>query len=212
MFDPAVATLMDFRIEQAGGTRFVYVLPLDARRALVEFTIFSRALLPRRDYAPMLRSYIERQLGIADFAIAHEEFGVIPMSDALFIRRPSPNVMRIGTAGGASKPSTGYTFLRTQRQARRITESLRTADTPFFAEPRAEWRYRLFDRILLAVLDQPQPGGATVFARLFARNPPARIFRFLDEETNIFEDLALMSSVDIPVFVKALLGIMRAAM
>jgi lycopene beta-cyclase len=81
-FDPAVATLMDFRLAQHDDTRFVYVLPLDKRRALVEFTVFSGALLPRADYARELRAYIEHTLHIDEFRIEHDEFGVIPMSDA----------------------------------------------------------------------------------------------------------------------------------
>src|SRR5205807_1662252 len=41
VFDPELATLMDFRIEQKEGTEFCYVLPLTNRKALVEYTVFS---------------------------------------------------------------------------------------------------------------------------------------------------------------------------
>jgi hypothetical protein len=46
VFDPGVATFMDFRVPQEGGTCFVYVLPTDPRRALVEYTVFSPEVWP----------------------------------------------------------------------------------------------------------------------------------------------------------------------
>lgn len=203
-FDPGVATLMDFRIEQSGDTRFVYVLPLDERRALVEYTIFSESLLPRDEYAPPLRSYIADRLGIAEYAIEHEEFGVIPMSDAPRVRRPSAHVMNIGVAGGASKPSTGYTFVRTQRQAARIAEALQRTGAPFYDDPLQTRRFGVFDSTLLNVLKHRRVSGAQVFTDLFRRNPAARILRFLDEDTRVDEDLRIMSSVHIPEFTRAL--------
>jgi lycopene beta-cyclase len=208
-FDPGVATLMDFRIEQSGDTRFVYVLPLDEQRALVEYTVFSESLLPRDAYAPPLRRYIEQQLGIERYEIEHEEYGVIPMSDAPYVRRPSPHVMNIGVAGGASKPSTGYTFVRTQRQAARIVEALRRTGEPFYSDELASRRFGIFDSTLLNVLSNRRVSGAQVFTDLFRRNPAARILRFLDEDTRIDEDLRIMSSVHIPEFTRALAVVLK---
>jgi lycopene beta-cyclase len=204
-FDPSVATLMDFRILQEGDTRFVYVLPLSERSALVEFTVFSRALLPRPAYVAHLRHYVETALGIDEFQITHDEFGVIPMSDAPAAPGPGGNVLQIGTAGGATKPSTGYTFLRTQRQARRIAEALRRGLPP----PRLRTgRFDVFDSTLLNVLDSGAQQGAHVFRDLFKHNPSALIFKFLDEDTSMLEDLKIMSSVNIPVFTRALLSVL----
>lgn len=207
-FDAATATLMDFRIEQADETRFVYTLPLDSRRALVEFTVFSRQLLPRESYARELRSYIEQRLNVQEFAITHDEFGVIPMTDAPFNQRASTHVMNIGTSGGATKPSTGYTFLRTQRQARAIAHALRAGRDPFSAAPGRITRFRLYDSVLLNVLDKQRLGGAQVFASLFKKNPAARIFKFLDEDSNVLEELGVMASVDTRVFVAALVDVL----
>jgi lycopene beta-cyclase len=203
-FDPGTATLMDFRIEQGGDTRFIYVLPLDERRALVEYTIFSPALLAREEYAPPLQRYIAERLGIAEYAVEHEEFGVIPMSDAPRVRRPSAHVMNIGVAGGAAKPSTGYTFVRTQRQAARIVDALRRTGAPFYEDPAAARRFDVFDSTLLNVLANGRVPGAQVFTDLFRKNPAARILRFLDEDTRVDEDLRIMSSVHIPEFTRAL--------
>lgn len=208
-FDPDVATLMDFRVDQADDTRFVYVLPFDAHTALVEYTVFSRAVLPRSDYARSLEAYLNRQLGITAYETQHEEFGVIPMTDAPFPTERGGRVINIGTAGGCTKPSTGYTFQRIQRRARRIAQALKATGCPWVATPLLHKRYELFDSALLNVLDEGRERGQRVFTNLFARNPPQRVFRFLDEDTTLVEDVQIMSSVNIPAFIAATADALR---
>lgn len=200
-FDPGIATLMDFRIEQRGQTRFCYVLPEDDRRALVEFTVFSPELLPRPEYASELRSYLDGFLRVNEYAVLHQEFGVIPMTDAPFQTRPSPRVMNIGTAGGRTKPSTGYTFLRIQQQSRAIAESLLTTGDPFYKEPLFKRRFGLYDSVLLNILDRGRYHGRDVFADLFQRNRAATVLKFLDEQTTFAEDLSILSSVNLYPFI-----------
>lgn len=208
-FDPAIATLMDFRVDQASDTRFVYVLPLDAHTALVEYTVFSGELLPRAEYTWQLEAYIRNWLHIADYEKQHEEFGVIPMTDAPFPDRRGERVINIGTAGGCTKPSTGYTFQRIQRRVRRIAQALKATGRPYVATPPARRRYELFDSALLNVLDKGRERGRRVFTDLFARNPPQRVFRFLDEDTTLLEDMQIMSSVNIPAFLAATADALR---
>ncbi|MEI7770188.1 MAG: lycopene cyclase family protein [Chloroflexales bacterium] len=207
VFDPQTATFMDFRVEQGHGVHFIYVLPYDAHTAMIEDTFFSPAVLPQEVYAAGLRRYIREQLGVTSYAIQHVEYGVIPMTDAPFPQRPSPHVMAIGTAGGMTKASTGYTFQRIQRQSRRIAAQLRATGQPFFVE-RGVRRHALMDSVLLDVLSTG--GGRTndFFPQLFRRNSPQRVLRFLDEESTLMEDLALMATVDIPAFMA---GTLRTA-
>ncbi|MBX0328402.1 lycopene cyclase [Oscillochloris sp. ZM17-4] len=199
VFDPQVATLMDFRVEHDRAVRFVYVLPYDAHTAMIEDTSFSPAVRPQADYDAGLRRYIREQLGVTRYAIQHVEYGVIPMTDAPFRLRPSPHVMTIGTAGGMTKASTGYTFQRIQRQSRRIAAQLRATGQPFFVE-RGGRRHALMDSVLLDVLNTGHARTNDVFPQLFRRNSPQRVLRFLDEESTLREDLALMATVDIPAF------------
>lgn len=199
-FDPRQATLMDFRIPQAGETRFVYVLPFDPHTALVEFTVFSGKLLERDEYKRELENYISNQLQIADYEEQHEEFGVIPMTDAPFPAQAGARVINIGTAGGRTKPSTGYTFRRIQRHSAQIAQALKATGAPFFSALLPNRRYELFDSTLLNVLDKGRDAGMQVFTDLFSRNPPQRVFKFLDEDTTLTEDLQIMSSVNMPAF------------
>lgn len=202
-FDPHVATLMDFRVDQASDTRFVYVLPFDEHTALVEYTAFSPELLPRDEYKRELQGYIRERLRIADYEEQHEEFGVIPMTNAPFPARLGQRVINIGGAGGRTKPSTGYTFQRIQRHSGQIAHALRTTGAPKVGTPLSSKRYKLFDSVLLNVLAEGRDQGKRVFTDLFSRNPPQRVLRFLDEDTTSVEDVQIMSSVNIPAFVAA---------
>jgi len=197
---------MDFRIPQAGDVRFGYVLPFDTHTALVEYTIFSPQLVSQSEYEVGLQRYISGQLGIDQYDITHVEYGIIPMSDVPLPLRPSPHVLNIGTAGGMSKPSTGYTFQRIQRQTRQIVASLLKEGHPFYPQPLFN-RHALMDSILLNVLDAGRTPGHRFFANLFRHNPIQRVLRFLDEETTITEDMALMSSVELMPFVVATLAV-----
>lgn len=209
IFDPARATLMDFRVPQSTDTRFVYTMPFDAQRALVEFTVFSRALLPRADYDAALKAYLHTHLGLADgaYAIEDTEFGVIPMTDAPFARQPRPRVVNIGSAGGRTKASTGYTFQRIQRDSQHIAAQFANPTAQSLAQSlREPMRARAMDGILLNVLDNQRYPGHRVFSDLFQRNPASLIFKFLDEQSNLSDDLRIMTTVNLPAFIKGALG------
>lgn len=195
--DPDLAVLMDFSPPQPErGVAFGYVLPVDARRALVEFTVFSRSRFTSAQYDEALAEYVANRFGqrAADGAQAEAvEDGAIPMTDAVHARKVGRRVFRIGTAGGATRPSTGYTFAAMQRQAAAIAGSVLEGRDP---EPPAPYppRHRWMDAVMLRALDGGHVSGADLFVRLFDRNPPQRVLRFLDGATSPAEDLALMSS------------------
>lgn len=202
MFDSTAATLMDFRTAQSRDTRFVYVLPMDAQTAFVEYTVFSPALLSDAEYDASLRDYIRDQLHLEHYEILETEFGVIPMTDAPFPRLSAPRVMNIGIAGGRAKASTGYTFQRAQRQAEQIVKSLLETGSPLYPQSafnRHDWMDSVYLKVLL---DNLEP-GARFFVDLFKRNDAVQVLKFLDEGTGLLEDLRLMTTVNIPVFMRA---------
>ncbi|WP_432953448.1 lycopene cyclase family protein [Micromonospora haikouensis] len=207
LFDPRRAVLMDFRTPQPGrGVSFGYVLPVSDRFALVEYTEFSPARLTGDGYDRALRGYLGR-LGWdpAALVVREVEDGVIPMTDAPFPRRPSPRVVRLGTAGGATRPSTGFTFSAMLRQAEQVAAALAggRAPVPAPAYPR---RHLWMDAVALRALDTGRVGGPEFFDRLFDRNPASRVLRFLDGETGVVEDLAVMRSSPLAPMTSAVLG------
>jgi len=202
-FDPGTATLMDFRIDQKGDTRFVYVLPFSETEALVEFTSFSPALFPKEEYENELRQYIRKYLDIGNFTIKDEEFGVIPMSDYPFWRPAEGRTIHIGTAGGFVKGSSGYAFKRTQRKARAFAEAWAQTGVPDPGSFRSPLRFRIYDSIMLRVLREGHLSGQALFTDLFRKLPAPLVFRFLDEDSTFADELRLIFAPAAGPFLRA---------
>lgn len=199
-FNAEEATLFDFRVEQKNECRFVYILPFDQRTALIEFTVFSKKLLEKSEYEFYLRRYIKEVLEIENYKITDVETGVIPMSDQPHEQFPAAKIVRIGTSGGYVKSSTGYSFQRTQRRLRKLTEQLensREFGTHFPIHSR--WKLYL-DSVLLDVLSGGAHPADDVFTRLFTKNEAAQVLKFLDEDTGFAEDLQIMRTVPVMPF------------
>ncbi|MGW5670162.1 lycopene cyclase family protein [Micromonospora sp. NPDC003776] len=206
-FDPERAVLMDFRTPQpARGVSFGYVLPVSDRYALVEYTEFSPAVLPDAAYDAALRDYAGRLgLDLTALRVREVENGVIPMTDGPFPRRPSARVVRLGTAGGATRPSTGFTFSAMLRQADQVARAL-AAGRPPVPAPAYPHRHLWMDAVALRALDRGHVSGVDFFARLFDRNPAERVLRFLDGATSPAEELAVMRSSPLLPMTGAVLG------
>jgi lycopene beta-cyclase len=180
-FDPAQATLMDFRTAQdPGGLRFFHVLPTSARRALVTGVSLAPQPLPIE-----IESYLRERLGLRSWEVTAPERGVTALDPGPWPRRLGERVIAIGLTGGLLKPSTGYAFTRMQRDAERIATSLQE-------EGRSPWGWRFLDAVLLRVIARHGPGTERVFVALFARNPVERVLRFLDEQATLLEVAALV--------------------
>jgi lycopene beta-cyclase len=121
------------------------------------------------------------------------EDGVIPMTDASFARRTGDRLFRLGTAGGATRASTGYTFSAMQRQAAQIAELLLEERLPLPPRP-YPLRHRWMDAVLLRALDRGYVDGPRLFTSLFADNPSDRVIRFLDGTSSPADELAIMGS------------------
>ncbi|MGL5857795.1 MAG: FAD-dependent oxidoreductase [Angustibacter sp.] len=192
VFDPTVPILMDFRTPQPPrGVSFGYVLPTSDREALVEYTEFSRNRLADQGYHDALQGYLGI-LDLPDPQVLDVEDGAIPMTDAVFDRRVGQRVVRAGTAGGATRPSTGYTFSGAQRQARAIAAAVVAGRVPVPPVPYPR-RHRMMDAVLLDALDSGRLDSAQYLAGLFRRHPTGRVLRFLDGGTWPWEDLLVMA-------------------
>jgi lycopene beta-cyclase len=204
-FNAGEATLMDFRVSQAEGATFVYVMPLSATRALVEYTIFSEKLLPVNQYDEGLANYLQQCLQLKDYTVTEEEFGVIPMTNAVFPWFEN-GIYHIGTAGGQTKASSGYTFQFIQKQSMAITEQLtHLSANAVLQSGKAAKKYPFYDSVLLGVLANKLAPGSSVFTAMFKNNSPQQIFAFLDNETSFTQDLRIMLSLPTMPFLKAAL-------
>lgn len=203
-FDPGKATLMDFRVSQQHGTTFVYVMPFSTTKALVEYTLVSKQLLQQDDYDAGLKDYLHQFLKIKQYNVLHEEFGSIPMTNFPF--SPSTGaIINLGTAGGQTRPSSGYTFQFIQKQSDQLVNSLLQKGIPLafngFNKKRAHW----YDGTLLRILTKGKLPGDVIFSKLFHRNKATDILQFLDNETDFLKEMKIISVLPKGVFVKAAL-------
>lgn len=203
-FDAQSATLMDFRVDQKEGASFVYVLPLDSNKALVEYTLFTGRLLEPAQYDEGLKNYLDTFLQPGEYRVMEEEFGVIPMTTHPFPFLAGAGVYNIGTAGGQTKASTGYTFQFIQKQADQIVGWLKQGkDLKTLPAPPS--RFHFYDSVLLHLLEKGEPPCKEVFSRLFRRNKASGVFRFLDNESQLVQEMRLMSTLQFFPFLKAAL-------
>jgi lycopene beta-cyclase len=196
---------MDFRINQKGDCRFMYVLPKTKFEALVEYTIFSDTLLEQEEYEFELKKYCQEELKLENYEIQEMEYGIIPMTNEPIPKTQSGQVINIGTAGGHTKASTGYTFAFIQKKCRKIASNLANDKLPLIGLDSKFDKYLLFDSIFLRVLSEGNLPAWRVFNDLFQKLPPKTVFDFLDESTNLLTDIKVMNSTHIPTFLKAAL-------
>lgn len=203
VFTSDCATFMDFSVEQRGNTRFMYVLPTSKTEALLEYTLFSKDLLPKEEYESEIKNYIKK-LGITNYELLEKEQGNIPMTCYPFWQHNSKNILNIGSAGGWTKASTGYTFKNTVKKSKALVQFLsKENDLTKFHKTDKFWFY---DLLLLDILDQKNQLGSTIFSAMFQKGNPAVIFKFLDEETSFTEDLQVIWRCPKILFIKALVS------
>jgi lycopene beta-cyclase len=204
VFNESIATFMDFRVKSTPSNTFVYVLPVSNNRALVEYTVFSPALLDKAAYEAGLKQYIQQYLHLPSYEVKDEEFGVIPMSTYAFSKGEG-RMINIGTAGGQTKSSSGYTFAFIQKQVATIVRLLMQGQTPLVNETLFDKRFRLYDETLLNILYHQKSYASDVFSDLFKKNKPQQVLKFLDNETSLAEELKIMSTVPKGIFIPAAL-------
>jgi len=207
IFNPDQATFMDFSVEQRGNTRFMYVLPISTTEALVEYTLFSEDLLAKEEYENEIQIYL-RNLGADQYEIVEKEQGSIPMTCFPFWKKNTKRVLNIGTAGGWTKASTGYTFRNSDKKSTELVAFLDPSSgasgslkmTSFYKRT----RFWFYDLLLLDILYRHNELGSTIFSSMFKKGNPALIFKFLDEETTLIEDLKVILKCPKMPFIKAL--------
>jgi lycopene beta-cyclase len=203
VFNPKVGRLMDFSVSQGHGATFMYVLPTSTTEALVEYTLFSPRVLEKATYVSALKKYIKEDLNIENYTIEHEEFGVIPMSLAKFEKTSTPNVINMGTSGGFTKASSGYTFQFIQKNVAEIVNSLESGKRPNQSTSFKDKVYQWYDRTLLDVLLTKKLTGKEVFTKIFQKISAKKILAFLGNESTLAEDVSIMKSLPLKPFLSA---------
>ncbi len=199
-FDTSIATMMDFRISQEHGTAFCYVLPTTDKTALVEYTLFTPSLLKEEEYEAGLKNYIENILHLSGYTVTDTEFGIIPMTNYRF-QKQQGNVINIGTAGGQTKGSSGYTFYFIQQHCKRLVRGLANNGKPTVNG--TSGRFPFYDAVLLQVLQDGELKGKDVFSTMFRKNRVSDILAFLNNDSSLLQEAKIISSLPTMPFFRA---------
>lgn len=193
VFDPGLATLMDFDVPQpAGGVAFLYLLPFDERRALVEHTVIGTHAVPAAERRRAIDEHLDRR-GAGRRTVTHEERGAIPMT-ADGLSRPGPgHAIPLGVAGGAVRPSSGYAFGRIQAQVADVVADVVAGRTPDGRVGSA--RTTALDAIFLRVLAAEPERFPDHFRRLAQRMPAAPLARFLGDAGTVLDDARIVAAM-----------------
>jgi lycopene beta-cyclase len=202
VFTPNCATFMDFSVEQKCNTRFMYVLPTSSTEALLEYTLFSKNLLSKEEYEAEIQKYIEN-LGITEYEIIEKEQGNIPMTCYPFWKHNTKNIVNIGSAGGWTKASTGYTFKNASKKSKALVQFLKSESD--FTKFHRKDKFWFYDLLLLDILSSKNELGSKIFSSMFKKGDSTVIFKFLDEETSLSEDLQVIWRCPKMIFVKTLI-------
>lgn len=203
VFTPNCATFMDFSVEQKGNTRFMYVLPTSENEALLEYTLFSKDLLSKEEYEYEIKNYIEN-LGITEYEIIEKEQGNIPMTCYPFWKHNTKNIINIGSAGGWTKASTGYTFKNASKKSKALVQFLKSESD--FTKFHKKDKFWFYDLLLLDILSSKNELGSKIFSSMFKKGNSTMVFKFLDEETSFSEDLQVIWRCPKMIFVQSLIG------
>ena len=200
IFDEKIFNLMDFDCEQRESVHFFYTLPYTKNRALVETTWLSKMNdNSQKDYENQINNYIKNNLKIKSYEITYKEEGAIPLFYPL--NKNEKNKINIGTAGGMTRLSTGYTFLNIQEHSKYIRENIDNISNAKKFE--INRKYQFLDEIFLRVLEKNPEKMSDIFFRMF-KTSPKTVIKFLSNKSNFLEDLRIIFKMPKLIFIKAL--------
>ena len=122
------------------------------------------------------------------------------MSLAKFEKTSKPNVINLGTSGGFTKASSGYTFQFIQKNVAEIVNNLEAGKRPNPSTAFKDKVYQWYDRTLLDVLLTKKLTGKEVFTKIFQKIPAKKILAFLGNESTLAEDISIMKSLPLKPF------------
>ena len=199
-FDDRIFNLMDFDCDQRESVHFFYTLPYSKNTALVETTWLSKVNdNSKKDYDKQIKNYIENNLNLKNYKIHYREKGAIPLFYPM--DKNEKNKINIGTAGGMTRLSTGYTFLNIQEHSKYIRENIENISN--VKKYKISTKYQFLDKIFLRVLEKHPEKMPDIFFKMFKASPKT-IIKFLSNKSNFFEDLSIILRMPKLTFIKAL--------
>ena len=174
---------MDFNCDQKNDVHFFYTLPFSKNKALIETTWLSNLNNQSlRNYDAQLESYIKENLGIKNYKINFTEKGAIPLFFPKL--KNDKKIINIGSAGGMTRLSTGYTFLNIQEHSKYIVKNINKIEKIKLLN--LEKKYQFLDKIFLKVLKKHPEKMPKIFSQMF-RTSSNTVIRFSSNKSNFLK-------------------------
>ena len=200
IFDNKIINLMDFNCDQRNSVHFFYTLPFEKNKALIETTWLSNMTDDSiMDYDEQIKEYIEQNLKIKNYDIIFKEQGAIPLFTPKNINEK--NKINIGTAGGMTRLSTGYTFLNIQEHSKYIRENFDNLKK--LKSFKIQSKYKFLDQVFLKVLERNPKIMPKIFCDMF-KVKANTVIKFLSNKSNFIEDISIILKMPKSTFIKAL--------
>jgi lycopene beta-cyclase len=151
------------------------------------------------DYDLQLENYIKNNLGIKNYKINFTEKGAIPLFYPSF--KNDNKYINIGSAGGMTRLSTGYTFLNIQEHSKYIVKNINKINK--IKTFNLGKKYQFLDKVFLKVLEKHPEKMPKIFLDMF-KTPSNTAIKFLSNKSNFFEDLSIISKMPKLLFIKAI--------
>lgn len=184
-FDPETLDLMDFQPSQQ-GLHFFYVLPYSARRALVENTWVSR-WTTGIDYTAELEAYLQARWPGVRYKKVYQERGVLNLESSR--ARSDGRVIPLGRNAGTLRLSTGFAFLNTLADAKRIALWFGQAPLsqlgPTFESFKPSRLDVWMDQFFLEVMATDWQSAPNFFMSMFGKVDPLTLTDFLSGSSSM---------------------------
>jgi lycopene beta-cyclase len=190
--------LMDASVNQQDGYRFIYTLPFDIRKLLVEDTRYSENILINEDeYLVEIKKYIDSK-GWGNYKIINREKGALPIilngNYSSFIDK---EIAMIGMKGLLCHPTTGYSIPHAVQLAELITDELSKKGNDVTQKIKQysihSWKRDEFFRILNRMLFWAcKPLDRYKIFQRFYTLPESLIAKFYSREYSFLEKLKML--------------------
>jgi lycopene beta-cyclase len=196
-------TLMDFQACD-DHVRFVYALPFDKERCLIEWTEFDPSE-GGSDCSSKAMGWLRAQ-NWGKHEVLRTESGSLPMFP-LHPRTQSPRLVNAGIGAGWMRPATGYQFATCQRVSKILAEQLLAAKKHGIwhlqqPKPRPDW-LNWMDIIFLRALRRHPATAPRWFLSMFSGANAEQMVRFMNDEPRLSDALAIARTLPKTTFLKA---------
>ena len=199
IFDDQILSLMDFNCEQRDAVHFFYTLPFSKNKALIETTWLSNLESESyMNYDLQLENYIKNNLSIKNYKINYTEKGAIPL---FYPSTKDVDKINIGSVGGMTRLSTGYTFLNIQEHSKYIRENFENIKDK--KPHNIGKKYEFLDNVFLNVLKSNPERMPDIFFNMF-KTSSETVIKFLSNKSNFIEDVLVILKMPKWIFIKAL--------